>query len=516
MTTAYRLHLAATALLAACGPSSDAADAGAAASSSSTAAAASADVGSSAGSSADSTAASTAVTTADTAATAAETAATSAGAACGDGACADGEACATCPADCGACPDPCGACGADQACSDGVCVPCLAGPGEADCLYKCPYDPMQWWRGPGARDITFVAFGDPQAVDLADPACMRDAQYADDQMDLTRAAINSVDAHVWPAGAGFYREGAAHDHIRGVVIAGDLTQAGSESFPAGVATCREYTRYRQAFGRCGDEGRLRFPVYDGYGNHDYPGYPSPGDATKHPVLDYLDRITADHRPGAAADHFDDPSPGTGHYAWRWDDVWFVQLNLKVGTADEIVEKSGVSRVMDPQSPRRFLIDFLSSRSDSKSRQIVLITHYGMSSGRFTKAEKQAFCDVLDDARRGQGVFSGVKLAFDWPVIANLHGHTHDAPHATVPNPVDADDVAHWACPNHPDLRIPLFDLGSPFYLDVKNGPGDLHFTVIRIGNEALEAVGVRAPSAAPTGPWTYTHRTRLPHVLAPT
>jgi cytolysin (calcineurin-like family phosphatase) len=372
---------------------------------------------------------------------------------------------------------------------------------EADVLSKCAADPRQWWRGPKLRDITFVAFGDAHAIDLT-PGCPRNKSAVDDQNLLQRAAINSVELapHTWPAGASFYREGKPYDHVRGVVIAGDLTQFGSESAPAGKQVCREYTAFRDTFGRCGDEGKLAFPVYEGYGNHDFPSFAGGGKRSYHPVVEYLDRIGTAHRPGSAADLFDDPEDRTGHYAWRWDDLWFVQVDLKPGYEDEVIDKAEKgTRVAVPHTSRRFLKSFLASRSRSTQRQIVIVSHYPLGSHRITDGERRAFCKVIDDARRGQGLFKEQKLSRTNPVAAFLHGHTHHAPGYT-----------EWRCPSpYEALTIPSFDVGTAFYQGKSNVPGHLHFTIFRFGTSKLEAVGVSAPAKNPTGAWSYLYKRRL-------
>lgn len=376
---------------------------------------------------------------------------------------------------------------------------------EADALTKCAFDPMQWWRGPKKRDVTFVAFGDAHAEDPSS-GCPRNTKAAADQNLLIRAAINSVDQlpHVWPGGAGFYREGKPFDHIRGVVIAGDLTQAGSEDIPTGQKQCREYTAFRDTFGRCGDEGRLRFPVYEGYGNHDFPVGPGAGQRGHHPVVEYLDRL-GPYRAGSASDRFLDPEGSTGHHAWRWDDLWFVSLDLKPGFEDEVIVKDKGTRIAVPHTSRRFLKAFLQAQPRSKTRQIVIVSHYPPGSSRIEAAERRSFCKLINNARRGSGAFDHQKLARDTPVAAFIHGHTHNAPH-----------YKEWRCPSPYDaITIPTFDVGTAFYENAENGPGQLHFTVFRFGTTRLEAVGVSAPAKSPTGHWTYRYKRRLATLSPP-
>lgn len=365
-------------------------------------------------------------------------------------------------------------------------------PSEAEALTKCSADTMQWWRKNKDRDVTFVAFGDTQASSYA-AGCHRNRHFRKKQDALLREAINSVEDHVWPGGPGFHREGEKYDHVRGVLVAGDLTQSGSDAVPVGKLDhdCPEYTLYRNAFGRCGDEGKLKFPVYEGYGNHDFPWVAGAGDASYHPVVEYLDRITAAHRPGEASELYDDPVPGTGHYAWRWDDVWFVNMDVKPGWLNEVIEKDH-TRIVDPHDSLGFLQGFLDSRSKNETRQIVLMTHYPLSSPRIEAKETRKLCKLLRQAQDDQ------KLSRSFPVV-HIHGHTHHEPvHKT------------WSCPApYDDIRIPSFNVGTPLYPNEHNGPGKLHFTIFRLGNKNVEVVGVGADKADPTGKWSYVLKKRL-------
>jgi len=371
-------------------------------------------------------------------------------------------------------------------------------PSEGEALTQCTSDTQQWWRSNKDRDITFVAFGDTQTSSLA-TGCRVHSQFRKKQAKLMRDAINSVDAHEWPGGAGFHNEGELYDHVRGVLIAGDLTQSGSDSVPAGKLShdCPEYTVYRNSYGRCGNEGLLKLPVYEGYGNHDFPWMKGGGDPEYHPVIEYLDGITAAHRPGQPSDLYDDPASGTGHYAWRWDDVWFVNLDLKPGWLDEVIEKKH-TRIAAPHDSLGFLQSFLESLDTSETRQIVVMTHYPLSSSRIRSEERKAFCRLLSRAQSGKKPFADQKLSSAFPVI-HIHGHTHHAP-----------SYRKFTCPGaYSGIQIPSFNVGTPLYPNPHNGPGKLHFTVFRLGNKYLEVAGVSAKKANPKGKWSYVLRKRL-------
>lgn len=384
----------------------------------------------------------------------------------------------------------------------------------ADTLVKCSFDPMQWWASPLAedsRDITFAAFGDPHGADMSS-SCDQNEYYDKNQNYRLASALSSLlpsvfwAPHTWPAGANFYKQGQPFDHVRGAIALGDLTHSGDEAIPAGSAVCRQYLAYRDAFGRCGNEGRLPFPIYEGYGNHDFPKSSPPGDQAYHPVVTYLDKITAAHRSGAAGDLYDDESGGTGHYAWRWDDIWFVNLDVKPGFNLEILEGTSppTTRIVDPHASRSFLKEFLLSRTDSATRQIVVLAHYPLSSDRIDEEEKVSFCKLLYHAQHGTGDFTSKKLSMSYPVAAYIHGHDHAAP-----------EYKEWACKGeYNSIKIPMFSAGTPLH-EHPNNDGKLRFTVFRLGSKYVEAVGVGASPNDPTGPWTYTSKVRLPVMQSP-
>lgn len=403
----------------------------------------------------------------------------------------------------------CGGCGVrcpeSELCVGGVC--------QAPTVQRaCAFDPQQWWASPETqddRDITFVAFADTHATELHKPQCGSVLGVRADGNVKMRMAIASLvpsvfwAPHVWPAGADFANQGRPFDHVRGAIIAGDLTQSGDEAIPVGSDTCYQYRNYRDAYGQCGDEGRLPFPVYDGYGNHDFPRFLPDGPQHQHPVVDALDRFTAALRPGVEGDFYEDPMEGTGHYAWRWDGLWFVMLDLKTGSELTVDQSESGTRHMDPHNSVRFLRRFLETRSNDAQRQIVIITHMHMGAEDVLPEDKDHFCQLIANAQRGDNGFDGPKLDATHPIAAHLHGHNHHAPERNV-----------WRCPAPYDgVSFPSYSVGTPLYMNPHNtaANGDnpkLQFTVFRFGDRNVEAVGFGAPVENPTGEWQviYTHR----------
>lgn len=236
-----------------------------------------------------------------------------------------------------------------------------------------------------------------------------------------------------------------------------------------------------------------------------PRQTDPGDASFHPVTDRLEQITAAHRPGGPADLYDRPTAGTGHYAWRWDDIWFVNVNVKPGyLVEPALGSDDTTRFIDPHSARGFLKGFLMSRSNNPTRQIVILAHYPINNSRIDDEERLTFCQRIYNAQHATGDFTGQKLSLTNPVVAYIHGHNHHIPEHTS-----------WTCPSPYDsITIPQFSAGDPLYPSDNNG-GNLHFSIFRLGSNKLEVVGVAAPASDPTGPWSYVYKERLDIMNAP-
>lgn len=325
-----------------------------------------------------------------------------------------------------------------------------------------------FWAAPN-RDIEFLAVGDSQYAPTGARACARNDNYAVDQNALMVQALNGIEDARWPMGYDFVRQGSAFRRIRAVLFAGDLTENGSVPLP-GMTTpsghCGEYTAFREDFGLCGDR-RLRFPVMEGFGNHDFPFRPlgRPDDGL-HPVLEYISRrnpyrpYVVNHTPVSSA---------RAHYSWDWDDIHFVNLNVKPGEEVEVIDRDAGTRHVDPRGALRFLDADLAAHLRG-TRQVVIMSHYGPGtsddSERFSAEDRAEFCAILTRHRA--------------QAIAWIHGHTHKS------------NAYTWPCNGR---STQVLNVGAPFYA---NTEGRLHFAVVRIGNQWLEAADVSVLRTAPT------------------
>jgi cytolysin (calcineurin-like family phosphatase) len=304
--------------------------------------------------------------------------------------------------------------------------------GVDDCSRADPPLVEDFWRGPGETDVTFVAFGDSQF-----------GGGAPDKNTLQVQAINAAEAALsWQAGYFGLEEPVSR--IRGVIIAGDLTQNGRDGR---CGSDNEYGNFVNAYGLCGNRA-IQYPVFEGYGNHDYfmwdnLCYRIP---EEHPVADSVSVRNA-YRAGVLNE-----APGSdGHYSWEWDDVHFVMVNL---CPSNLAPQREVPGDRNPRNALAFLEQDLAANVSGTDKKVVVISHYGFFSswdfdGWWTEEEADAYYDVV----------SGYNL------IAHLHGHAHQTSKYT------------WR-----GLRI--YNLASPYYLSY-NPDGMGHFTLFRITNDTL-------------------------------
>jgi cytolysin (calcineurin-like family phosphatase) len=169
-----------------------------------------------------------------------------------------------------------------------------------------------------------------------------------------------------------------------VVTTGDLTLWGHGD------EIRGYRRYYEH--KPGDASTLRFPVFDGLGNHDYDNafY-----NRSFRIMPYM-RAKFAGSPDIRSLHL--PSL---NYSWDWGDVHFVQTHRFAG--DKASHESSLA----------WLQKDLRERVGSSGRPVVIFAHYGYDSfsrePRWWKDEdRRALAEVL----RG------------YNVLAYIHGHVH--------------------------------------------------------------------------------------------
>ena len=300
-----------------------------------------------------------------------------------------------------------------------------------------------YWAGPGVTDVTFLAFGDSQ-VYLDSSLTENDGGRKN---DLHVQALNVADTLRWNA-LGVDQPVA---RIRGVLMTGDITQNGRD---ARETPANEYGVFAADYGLCGNR-ILRFPMFEGYGNHDFRSWNNLLYGNEHPVADSVS-VRNPYRVGLT-----NQAPGkAGHYSWDWDGIHFINLNLCPSDIVPVVPDAPVG-TRDPRLALTYLVDDLAAVGTG--RPVVIMHHYYPHAATFEW--DQAQIDAYASAISG------------YQVIAILHGHSHGTGTGT------------WQ-------GIPIFNLGSPFYLSY-NPDGRGHYSVFRITNDRLYAFDV---SWDPTNP----------------
>lgn len=230
-------------------------------------------------------------------------------------------------------------------------------------------------RAVQAADVTFFVCSDTHYRATAEE---NKAQTAGVEL------INTLPGTAYPGALG----GGTVDAPRGVLVLGDLINDGAVE----GANHTQWGLWKQDFGVNG-EGRVKFPVYEGFGNHDL-----------HPSRFIQKEIIARNqkRPGLTA-----ISANGLHYSWDWEGVHFVQLNLHPG--QEWSPRRHYGPVHDPEYSFAFLVEDLKQNAGNSGRPVVLMHHY----------------DVRDDNdwwlhEEIAAYYNAIK---NYNVVLILHGHT---------------------------------------------------------------------------------------------
>jgi cytolysin (calcineurin-like family phosphatase) len=331
---------------------------------------------------------------------------------------------------------------------------------------------------PRGTDVTFLAFGDPQYG--GGPG---------DKNSFHIQALNEAPALVWPAIAGLAGAGRPVGEPAGVIIAGDLTQNGQagrspidewytgdpyafdldKEYGLDVANPRvsaELGLFLRDYGLAGGDGlnpfKLRWRVFEGYGNHDF-------DVLERHALAYgnqapaVDVVSLRNRVRAKWPELRRIAPGShGHYSWDWGDLHLVHLNL---AAADGPSADGAQQPRDPRQALAFLADDLTAEVGSSCRPVIIITHYGFDP---FSAEARWW-----DMVQREALFAALR---PYNVIALLHGHVHE--------------TRAYRTSDATGKSYDVFSLGSPYYAGQPTNGGRGHFAIFHVTDDHLDAADV--------------------------
>ncbi|MCX6876584.1 MAG: metallophosphoesterase [Verrucomicrobia bacterium] len=272
-----------------------------------------------------------------------------------------------------------------------------------------PLLPAQTPAAKPARDITFLHISDLHygVMNFDRPL-----------LQHTIDAMNALPGVPYPAALG-----GNVATVSGVILTGDLTNDGMAA---------EFPDFAADWGLTGKDGRLKFPLYEGVGNHD--GAPS---CTKNPDLGAVRRLIIQRnitRVGLV-----NKSSNGLHYSWDWQDVHFVCLNESAGVENDkrypgnpAYNRKKQDYCNPPEMSLQFLAQDLAAKVGTSGRPVVLAQHFGFDGFVFHPWGDKAAWWTEEQAMRlwevceGYNIIAilsghdGSEAAFDWNGILNQH------------------------------------------------------------------------------------------------
>lgn len=191
---------------------------------------------------------------------------------------------------------------------------------------------------------------------------------------------------------------------KGVIHGGDLIDSGDKTGGLfDLMQQREWLSYTEDFGLTGKDGRLKYPVYEVYGNHDAPagsGY-------------VIDRLRERNRKRADLKNL---SANGLHYSWDWGPLHLVNLGIVVGSSTDGKDHSAYA----PMDSLAFLAADLAKNVGNSGRPVVLTHHVDVI--RYTGP-----CDPIPERRPEWdpcSVRAYYNLLKPYRIASIQFGHTH--------------------------------------------------------------------------------------------
>ena len=227
-------------------------------------------------------------------------------------------------------------------------------------------------------DFTFMAIADPQ---------INIPKWGTAGTEAMIDIMNELPAQEFPLGG-------VIGQPKGVLIAGDLVDS--------LGNRANWELYKTLFDPRGD-ARLRFPVYEGIGNHDLSSDVIEGSFT------YVEEAFVGRnkeRPGKLS-----LGPRGYHYSWDWGKVHFVCVNVFPGDQPRPVY-GHPAPWNDPKASLAFLRADLAKHIGESNQPIILMWHYGLRGWGLDKWWTTDDLETLHEALHG------------YNVALILHGHEH--------------------------------------------------------------------------------------------
>ncbi len=209
------------------------------------------------------------------------------------------------------------------------------------------------------RDVTFISTSDSHFRTKERPG---NTEW--DHETITE--MNKIQSMKWPQGLG----GDAFDKPRGVMVLGDCIDDGDMNRNGRNWSAEQYDLFLKDFGFDGTDGLLKYPVYEGFGNHDGP----PAGSEKF-GFSFQAQLKKRNELRKQKGMISNLSANGLHYSFDWDDIHFVQLNIY--PAEKQNPKVHYSPEWhNPQGSLTFLKEDLARNIGNSGRPVVLMSHCG--------------------------------------------------------------------------------------------------------------------------------------------
>jgi cytolysin (calcineurin-like family phosphatase) len=215
---------------------------------------------------------------------------------------------------------------------------------------------------------------------------------------VTVDQMNEITAARWPEELG----GDPIERPRGVLVLGDVIDDGDRMKDGKNQGERQFGYFAADFGLDGADGRLKYPVFEGWGNHDGP--PPGRERFGFSLQSQLKQRNTLRLKKGLIDHV---AENGLHYSWNWGDVHFVEANLYPGDRPHPAIRYS-PEYHDPQNSLAFLKADLAASVGASGKPVVVAHHYDLQGSDWWHGEqRKAYYDALRP----------------YNVVAVFHGHT---------------------------------------------------------------------------------------------
>ena len=242
-----------------------------------------------------------------------------------------------------------------------------------------------------ATDVTFLVTSDSHYDALENEDRNRRDRVTIDEM-------NRIAEVRWPESLG----GGLIARPRGVAVLGDVIDDGDRMREGKNQSELQFGHFLADFGLDGTDGRLKYAVFEGWGNHDGPPV-----GRERFGFSFQSHLESRNKLRLQKGLIDRVSRNGLHYSWDWDGVHFLQLNLYPGNVPHPETRYSAS-YHDPQGSLDFLKADLAARVGSGGQPVVVMHHYDLQGTNWWHdEERKAYYDAVKP----------------YNVIAVFHGHT---------------------------------------------------------------------------------------------